>query len=261
MDTPPVNELLDFMGKTAVITGSGSGIGVGIALRFAEAGANVVVNYHSSAVSAKEVIEKINKIGKDGFAFQADVTKRQDVEMLVQRTTKVFGSIDVLINNAGIYPVHPLLEMEDIHWDSVIDINLKSVFICTQLAANHMIANKISGSIVNIASIEAEYPAVGHSHYNAAKSGVLMYTRSSACELGEYGIRVNAISPGLIWRDGIEETWTDGVKRWKVSAPLSRLGYPEDVADACLFLASSAARWITGANLRVDGGVTTNPAF
>ena len=117
------------------------------------------------------------------------------------------------------------------------------------------------GAIVNIASIEAQNPAVAHSHYDAAKSGIVMYTRAAAQELGRQGIRVNAVSPGLIWRDGLDTDWPDGVARYLRAAPLSRLGRPDDVADACLFLASSGARWITGANLVVDGGVLTNTVY
>ncbi|MDQ4078313.1 MAG: SDR family oxidoreductase, partial [Chloroflexota bacterium] len=124
-----------------------------------------------------------------------------------------------------------------------------------------MIEQGAGGAIVNIASIEAERPAPLHAHYNAAKGGVLMYTRSAALELGPHGIRVNAVSPGLIWREGIEEQWPEGVARWREAAPLTRLGRPEDVADACLFLASPAARWISGTNLVVDGGVLVRPAF
>jgi NAD(P)-dependent dehydrogenase (short-subunit alcohol dehydrogenase family) len=117
------------------------------------------------------------------------------------------------------------------------------------------------GAIVNITSIESENPAPNHSHYNAAKGGVLMFTRASAYELAPHGIRVNAVAPGLIWREGLERDWPDGVQRWQKTAPLKRLGLPDDVADACLFLASPAARWITGASLLVDGGVMTHQIF
>ena len=124
-----------------------------------------------------------------------------------------------------------------------------------------MIAQGDGGAVVNIASIEGINPAPNHSHYNAAKGGVLMLTRSMANELGEQGIRVNAVSPGLIWRPGLEQDWPDGVARYQKAAPLKRLGQPEDVADACLFLASHASRWITGINLIVDGGVLTNQIY
>jgi NAD(P)-dependent dehydrogenase (short-subunit alcohol dehydrogenase family) len=143
----------------------------------------------------------------------------------------------------------------------VVDASLKSVFLCTQAAARLMVERGIQGAIVNIASIEAESPEPDHSHYDAAKAGVLMHTRSAAFELAPHGIRVNAVSPGLIWQPGIEESWPEGVARWQAAAPLQRMGFSEDVADACLFLASPAARWITGVNLRVDGGVMVRPGF
>ena len=124
-----------------------------------------------------------------------------------------------------------------------------------------MIEKGCGGAIVNIASVEGETPAPMHSHYTSAKAGTLMHTRSAALELGPHGIRVNAVSPGLIWREGIEEGWPEGVERWKETAPLGRLGMPDEVADACLFLASPTARWISGASLAVDGGILARSVF
>jgi NAD(P)-dependent dehydrogenase (short-subunit alcohol dehydrogenase family) len=261
MPVPPVEDLLDFSGKVVIVTGSGSGLGRGIAIRFAEAGARVVVNYRSSAAGARAVVETIATGGSEAIALQADVTQRAAVEDLIAQAVDAFGQLDVLINNAGVYPLASLLEMSEEDWDLVLDANLRSTFLCTQAAARQMIAQGTGGAIVNIASIEAENPAPMHSHYNAAKGGLLMYTRAAAYELGPHGIRVNAVSPGLVWSETLEEDWPDGVARWKEAAPLTRLGRPEDVADACLFLASPTARWISGANLRVDGGVMTKQIF
>ncbi len=151
--------------------------------------------------------------------------------------------------------------MDVAQWDAVLAATLRSVFLMTQAAARQMIAQGGGGAIVNISSIEAENPAPGHSHYNAAKGGVLMYTRAAANELGPHGIRVNAVAPGLIWTPGLETNWPEGVARFLRAAPLGRIGTPEDVADACLFLASPAARWITGASLTVDGGVLTHQVY
>jgi NAD(P)-dependent dehydrogenase (short-subunit alcohol dehydrogenase family) len=151
--------------------------------------------------------------------------------------------------------------MTPAQWDDMLSNNLRSVFLCTRTAARQMIAQVTGGAIVNITSIEAENPAPLHSHYDASKAGVLAYTRASAHELAPYGVRVNAVAPGLIWREGIEQAWPEGVERWQRSAALKRLGHPEDVADACLFLASPGARWITGASLTVDGGVMTHQIF
>lgn len=258
---PHPQQLLDFTDKVVIVTGSGKGLGSGIALRFAEAGASIVVHYNSSQIEANAIVEQIKNLGCQAIAVQADVTQHKAVDNLISQTIDTFGKLDIFINNAGIYPLSTLLEMTEDEWDEVINANLRSVFLCTQAAAKQMIATNIQGSIVNIASIEAENPAPMHSHYNAAKGGVLMHTRTAANELGQYGIRVNAVSPGLIWREGIETDWADAVQRYQKAAPLSRLGTPSDVADACLFLASPAARWITGANLHVDGGVMTNQIF
>ncbi|MFN2125114.1 MAG: SDR family NAD(P)-dependent oxidoreductase [Candidatus Promineifilaceae bacterium] len=266
MQQIPIQELLNFSGKVVLVTGSGSGLGRGIALRFGEAGASVVVNYRSREAGAREVVRQIEQGDGTAVSVQADVSRRDDVERLVETAVMEYGRLDVLINNAGIYPIAPFLDITDEEWEAMIDANLRSVFLCTQVAAKQMINQTridpdISGAIVNIASIEGENPAPMHSHYNAAKGGVLMYTRSSAYELGAQGIRVNAVSPGLIWTEGIEESWPNGVQRWHKAAPLQRLGMPDDVADACLFLTSPAASWITGANLRVDGGVMARPSF
>lgn len=261
MNIPNVQTLLDFTGKTVIVTGSGSGLGQGIAQRFAEAGAQVVVHYRASAEGAQAVVKQIIDKGGRALAVQGDLSREADAARLVQEAVAAFGRVDVLINNAGTYPLASVLEMTGAQWDEVIDANLRSAFLCTQAAAKQMVAQGGGGAIVNITSIEAENPAPLHSHYNAAKAGVLMFTRAAAAELAGHGIRVNAVAPGLIWREGLEQAWPDGVQRWLKTAPLQRLGLPEDVADACLFLASPAARWITGASLTVDGGVMTHQIF
>ncbi|MCK6627785.1 MAG: glucose 1-dehydrogenase [Anaerolineae bacterium] len=261
MRIPSTQNLLDFSGRVVIVTGSGGGLGAGIALRFAEAGAAVGVNYRSSAAGAQTVVAQIEAAGGRAIAIRADVTQKAEVEALISQTVEAFSRLDVLINNAGVYPLVNLIEMSEAEWDEVINSNLRSTFLCTQAAAKQMMAQGGGGAIVNIASIEAENPAPMHSHYNAAKGGVVMHTAAAANELGLYGIRVNSVSPGLIWREGIEQAWPDGVERFLKAAPLGRLGMPDDVADACLFLASPAARWITGANLRVDGGVMTKQIF
>jgi len=261
MEIPHPHNLLDFTNKVTIVTGSGSGLGTGIAKRFAQAGSAIVINYRSSKAGAQAAVAEIEATGGHAIAIQADVTKKEDVERLVNETIAAFGKVDVLINNSGIYPLSTLVEMAETEWAAVIDANLRSVFLCTQATAKQMIAQGSGGAIVNIASIEGENPAPMHSHYNAAKGGVLMHTMAAANELGPHGIRVNAVSPGLLWREGIEQTWPDGVERWQKAAALTRLGQFDDVGDACLFLASPAARWITGVNLRVDGGVMTNQIF
>lgn len=259
--SPSVNDLLNFANKTVIVSGGSDGIGRGISVRFAEAGADVVVHFNRSASRAAETVAQIHRLGRRAVSVQADVTDAAQVHQLIESAISEFGRLDVLINNAGVYPVNPLLALSPDDWNAVVSANLTSVHLCTQASARSFIAQRIAGAIVNIASIEGTHTAPGHSHYNAAKAGVIMHTKSAAAELGTHGIRVNAVSPGLIWRDGIEQGWPDGVRRWQERAPLHRLGLPDDVADACLFLASSAARWVTGINLVVDGGVTAAPAF
>jgi 3-oxoacyl-[acyl-carrier protein] reductase len=259
-EPPAVARLLDFTGCAVIVTGAGAGIGAGIALRFAEAGADVVVACRSNKDGADAVAARIAKGGRRAIVHQGDVANTEGAEALVARCIDAFGRLDVLINNAGVYPVHDLLEMKEAEWRDVLDANLTSVHLVTQAAARRMTA-QARGAIVNIASIEASNPAPGHAHYNAAKAAVVMHTKTAAAELGRHGIRVNCVSPGLIDRAGLNEAWPDGVRRYLDSVPLGRLGQPADVADACLFLASGAARWITGAELVVDGGVLTSQVF
>jgi len=261
MSQIPPGRLLDFSGKAVLVTGGSRGIGAGIALRFAQAGAAVAINYLSNEVAALAVAGQITQMGRPAVAIQGDVRSRADVERIVGQSASGLGGLDVLINNAGVDPVVPMLEMTDGQWAEVVETDLRGVFLCTQIAAFAMIRQGAKGAIVNIASIEAENPAAGHSHYDAAKAGVIMHTRNAARELGKHGIRVNCVSPGLIDTGGLAKEWPEGVSRYTAAAPLSRTGTPEDVADACLFLASPAARWITGANLVVDGGVLTSTVY
>jgi NAD(P)-dependent dehydrogenase (short-subunit alcohol dehydrogenase family) len=171
------------------------------------------------------------------------------------------GEIDLLVNNAGSYPVSSLLDVSSEEWKSVLETNLLSVQLATQAFARRLVARGAEGAVVNVSSIEGLHPAPSHSHYVAAKTGLLGYTRAAALELGPMRIRVNAVSPGLIWREGIEEAWPEGVASFRARAPLGRLGKPEEVAEACLFLASPRASFITGANLVVDGGILTAPLY
>lgn len=258
---PNVASLLDFRGRAVIVTGSGSGLGQGIAWRFAQAGAGVVVHYRASAAGAHDLVERIGAEGGHAVALQADLSQPGRAAKLVEAAVGRFGRIDVLVNNAGTQPLTELLTMTADQWDTMLDANLRSVFLMTQAAAGVMRQQGEGGAIINITSIEAHNPAPRHSHYCASKAGLEMFTRAAAAELGRDGIRVNAVAPGLIWRPGLEEDWPDGVARYRRAAPLGRLGLPADVADACLFLASPAARWITGASLTVDGGILTHQVY
>ena len=260
-ELPGVGELLDLSGRVALVTGAGGGIGSGIAERFAQAGASVVVHFRQSERGAREVAARIAARGGRAVPIGGDLTRGDDIERLLDRATETLGLPDAVVNNAGIYPLSSILEMDESDWDLVVDANLKSTHLVTQAAARRLTVAGRGGAIVNIASIEARNVAPAHSHYVAAKAGVIMYTRAAARELGPFGIRVNAVSPGLIWRPGLEEAWPDGVNRYLKAAPLGRLGRVDDVADACLFLVSAASRWMTGAELVVDGGVLTSTAY
>jgi NAD(P)-dependent dehydrogenase (short-subunit alcohol dehydrogenase family) len=257
----PVSELLNLENRVALVTGSSSGIGVGIAKRLHEAGASVALhcsnNRAGAETLARELKERVHIV-------QGDV--QRDAERLCAEVVTAFGKLDALVNNAGIQPVKMLLEQTTQDIQEMLRVNVEGVMTLTNLAAKQMIKQGQGGAIVNISSIEGLQPAFGHSHYTTSKAAVLMHTRSSALELGKYGIRVNAVAPGLIDKpirgpqgeEGLDAAWPEGVARWKAACPLGRLGTPEDIGDAVLFLVSDTARWVTGATLVVDGGVLTN---
>jgi len=245
-------------GKIVMVTGAGAGIGAGIARRFSAAGADVVVcDLHQVEATCEYIVNT----GRRAFPVTCDVSNPKQVTESFEKITREFGVPDALVNNAGIYPNASVLKMTPEEWDQTINIDLKSVFLCTQAAARLMIKAGKGGAIVNIGSIDATNPLADHSHYSAAKAGVIAFTKAAAQELGPHGIRVNSVSPGLINRPGLETAWPDGYNRFMRRTPLGRLGEPEDIADACIFLTGESARWITGTNLIVDGGVQACPLF
>lgn len=258
---PDVSKLLDLTGRTAIVTGASGGIGAGIARRFAEAGAKVVCHYHGNQAAAEAVVASIEKAGGTAAAFRADVSRKADAVALLAGAVQRFGGADILVNNAGQQPVAMLAELGEGDWHAMMAANVAGPFLLVQALAEHLRKAGKGGSVVNIASIEGHSPATGHGHYATSKAALLMFTKAAALEFGAQGLRVNSISPGLIHRDGIEEGWPEGVARWKAAAALTRLGRPDDIADAALFLASDAARWVTGADLVVDGGVSARPTW
>ncbi|MFJ9148832.1 SDR family NAD(P)-dependent oxidoreductase [Streptomyces sp. NPDC102270] len=246
-------------GQVALVTGAGGGIGRGIALRFAEQGAAAVaVHCRTAASAAREVAARIEDFGARAVVLEADLRDEDACHRLVREAADWGGGLTALVNNAGVQPTRPLPGMTAVQWRTVVDTNLTGVFACTQAAAEVM---GPGGSVTHIASIEASHPAPGHAHYSASKAAIVMHARSAAGEYGPHGIRVNTVSPGLIDRDGLAEAWPEGVERWVRKAPLGRLGRPEDVADACVFLASPLASWVTGHDLVVDGGVSARPTW
>ncbi len=238
--------------KVAAVTGSGQGIGQAIALTLAREGASVVVS-DLDLTLAEQTAQRIKAAGGQGLALQVDVTSHQDAQTLTEKATEWFGKLDILVNNAGIYPSAPITDIGEEEWDLVMAVNLKGVFLCSQAAVRQMMTCG-QGVIVNIASVDAKTRTTGNAHYAAAKAGVISFTRTLACEMAPHGIRVNAVAPGWIgtgtlleksdrWRQAIEEI------------PVGRLGKPEDVAEAVLFLVSDVAGYITGEVLDVNGGM------
>ena len=235
---------MDISGETVLVTGASGNIGRGIGRRLAAAGARVVLHYHRDEASATALG---NELG--AAAMQADLADADAVAALFAASAAT-----LLVNNAAIQPVQPLDGMGIDAWRSMLRTNLDGPFLLIQQAAHAW--GERGGAVVNVASIEGSDPAAGHAHYATSKAGLIMFTRAAALEYGPRGIRVNCVSPGLIDREGLADDWPDGVARWQMRAPLGRLGTPNDVADAVLFLLSPAARWISGANLAVDGGMS-----
>ena len=258
---PAVADLLDLTGKVALVTGASGGIGRGIARRLAEAGAAIAVHYRGGRDDAEALAAEIAGRGGKALAVQADLTEPAAVEQAIQAVAGALGPVDILINNAARQTHSTVRDMSLDEWQGMLAANLDGVFLITKRVIDLMIARNQGGAIVNIASIEGLHPALTHGHYATSKAGLIMFTRALALEFGRHGIRANAVSPGVIRRDGIEAAWPEGVKRWMDAVPLGRMGEDEDVADAVLFLAAPASRFITGANLVVDGGITARPAF
>ena len=239
--------------KTAIITGGGTGIGLSCARLFCQEGAKVVIFGRRK----NRLEDAVREIGEQVLAVPGDITRGEDIHRLVETTINTYGKIDILVNNAGIFTGSPLHEMKDHEWDRALDINMTSVFKLTREVLPHMIRRK-SGSIVNISSILGLVAAPGTSAYNVSKGALNQFSRSVAVEYGSLGIRSNAICPGLIATEMTEELMSDKelMREWSKSYPIGRFGQPEDIAQACLFLASDESSFVTGAILPVDGGYT-----
>jgi len=251
---PAVADLLTLKGNRALVTGASGNIGRGIARRLAEAGAEVLVHYCNDANGAARTVDEIVAAGGIASSAQADLSSEEETHALLANAGP---GISCVVNNAAAQPVSDIRDLAGDDWRAVMAANLDGAFHVTQAAARHMRQQGIPGAVVNIASIEGSDPAPGHSHYAASKAGLLMLTRACALEYGRDGIRFNAVSPGLVDRDGLRDNWPEGVVRWLDKVPLARLGTAADVADAVLFLLSPASRWISGANLIVDGGMSS----
>jgi 3-oxoacyl-[acyl-carrier protein] reductase len=243
--------------KVAIVTGSSRGIGLEIAMAMAREGADIVINYSRSKDAAVAAVAEIEKLGRRALAVQASVTERSSVEHLVGCAVDKFGRVDVLVNNAGGFPIKPFASVTDKEWDEVMALDLKSVFLCSQVALIGMRRQR-SGSIVNIASVSGLVGAVGMVPYSAAKGGVIAFTKALAREVAPMGITVNAIAPGIIETDTALSVFPETALKIYTTyqVPLGRLGRPADVIGLTVFLASAEAGYITGQVYAVDGGYT-----
>jgi len=242
-------------GKVAVVTGASKGIGAGIAKHLAAEGAAVVVNYASSKQDADRVVDEIAKRGGRAIAVQANVAKKAEIERLFAETRKAFGKLDILVNNAGIYEFAPLEEITAEHFHKHFDINVLGLLLTSQAALKHF--GPEGGSIINISSGASTSAPPGASVYSATKAAVDTITKSLAKELGPRKIRVNAINPGMVETEGVRAAGfieSDFQKSFESQSALRRIGQPDDIAPAAVFLASSDAGWITGETLLIAGG-------
>jgi 3-oxoacyl-[acyl-carrier protein] reductase len=243
-------------GKVAIITGASRGIGSGIAKVFAEQGANVAFTYSSSVESAIALENELNALGIKAKGYQSNAANFDEAQKLVDDVIAEFGTIDVLINNAGITKDNLLMRMSEEDFDKVIEINLKSVFNMTKAVQKIMLKNR-KGSIVNMSSVVGVKGNAGQANYAASKAGMNGFTKSIALELGSRNIRCNAIAPGFIETEMTAKLNEDVVKGWREAIPLKRGGTPEDVANVCVFLASDMSAYVTGQVINVDGGMLT----
>ena len=257
-------------GQKAIVTGGSSGIGKAIALAIGEAGADVLVNWRSDEAEALEVVEAIEKSGSRAIAHQADVSKEDDIKAMFRRAIEEFGTVDILINNAGIQVDAPFDEMTLEQWNKVISVNLTGQFLCAREAIREFkrrgvieSVSRSAGKIICISSVHEFIPWAGHVNYAASKGGVMLMMKSMAQEFAPDRIRINSIAPGAIRTPINTEAWDDPKAYAKLMelVPYNRIGEPEDIAKAAVWLASDDADYIVGTTLVIDGGMSLYPGF
>lgn len=242
--------------KTAIITGATRGIGRGIAEVFAKNGANIAFTYSSSVEAAKALENELTALGVKAKGYQSNAANYEAAQQLADDVLKEFGTIDILVNNAGITKDNLLMRISEEDFDKVLEVNLKSVFNLTKAVIRPMMKQR-GGSIINMSSVVGVKGNAGQSNYAASKAGILGFTKSIALELGSRNVRCNAIAPGFIETEMTGVLPEETVKMWRDAIPLKRGGTPEDVANACVFLASDMSAYVTGQTLNVDGGMLT----
>ncbi|WP_046228208.1 SDR family oxidoreductase [Paenibacillus dauci] len=253
----------DLEGKTVIVTGAATGIGQAIALRFGQEKANVVINYHSNHDGVEETIQKIKEAGGQAIDLQGDMSKEEDVEKVIQTAHDHFGSMDIMINNAGMENEVPSHELTLDDWNKVINVNLTGAFLGSREAIKYMLKHNIKGSVINMSSVHEIIPWPHFVHYTASKGGVKMMTQTLAMEYAPNGIRVNSIGPGAINTPINAEKFSDPKEKEKVEKliPMGYIGKPEEIAAVAAWLASSEASYVTGITLFADGGMTKYPSF
>jgi 3-oxoacyl-[acyl-carrier protein] reductase len=243
-------------GKNVLITGASRGIGRGIAIEMAKQGANVAFTYLSSPEKAAELEKELQTFGNKAIGFKSDAADFASAEQLIADVVKEFGTLDIVVNNAGITRDNLLMRMSEEHFDEVIKTNLKSVFNITKACQKPMLKQR-SGSIINISSVVGVKGNAGQTNYAASKAGIIGFTKSVALELGSRNIRCNAIAPGFIETEMTDKLNEETVKQWREQIPLKRGGTPEDIAHLVIFLGSEWSSYITGQVINVDGGMLT----
>lgn len=245
---------MNLSGQVALVTGASRGIGKAVALELAEKGAKVAINYMGSKEKAEEVVAEIKKVGGEALAVQANVDSGEAVSEMLKTVEKELGTVNILVNNAGITRDNLLMRMKEEDWDQVVETNLKGVYNCTKAVIRSMMKQR-KGKIINITSVVGLTGNIGQSNYAASKAGVIGFTKSMALELASRGIQVNAIAPGFITTDMTDKLSEEMKEQLLTKIPLQRLGQPEDVANVVSFLASPQADYITGQVISVDGGM------
>ncbi len=251
---------MNLQGKVAVITGAGTGIGQGIALAMAKAGASIVVDYVGPPAGAQNTTQQIEKLNGKAIAVEADISKPDDVNALVQKTLAAFGKLDIFVNNAGVEKKFPIVDFPLEEWQKIIAINLTGPFLCAQAAAKQMIAQGKGGRIINISSVHEDLPMPTNAPYCASKGGLRMLMRTMAVELAPHKITVNNIGPGAIFTPIDKDVESDPKLDQAILAeiPLGRWGQPDEVGNLAVFLASDMASYLTGSTHFIDGGMLRN---
>jgi glucose 1-dehydrogenase len=267
---PPPSPLGLLAGQKALVTGANSGIGRAVAIALGQAGADVVVNYVEGDAAAEAVAREIRDCGRAAFAHRADVASEAEVDAMFERMRAEFGTIDILVSNAGLQRDAPFAEMTLAHWNTVLNVNLTGQFLCTRAAVREFLRRGVvpsvscaAGKIICMSSVHQQIPWAGHANYASSKGGIRMMMESLAQEVAPHRIRVNAIAPGAIRTPINTAAWQtpDAYKKLMALVPYGRIGEPEDIGRAAVWLASDQSDYVVGTTLFVDGGMTLYPGF